>query len=184
MAWIDRLDVEVVCGDIFSIPVEAVVVNTDVAISFRHTLGKELLARCGEQLLKDVQVLLEGLPNRQLALGHAVTTTAYNLGNIHGVILVAWWGRDNAFSPRLIEMGYTSSLRQAFQHQFASLALPLMGTGSRQMVSEDLYGGIVAVLHALDGLNSSHTFPTEKLFFVSTRSDRVEELSEYLDQYL
>lgn len=183
MGWLDRLSVETRCGDLFSMPVEAVAVNTDVGVSFRHTLGRELLARCGEPLLQEVGKILDTLPLRRLALGQAITVPSYNLGSIEKVILVAWWGRENAFTSRFIEMVLTNALRQAFVANVRSVACPLIGTGSH-MDPTLLHAGIVKALRDLDTLKNSSRFSIEELYFVSTRSDRVSELQSYLDRHL
>jgi O-acetyl-ADP-ribose deacetylase (regulator of RNase III) len=176
--------VEAHCGDLFSALCEAIVVNTDIAVSFRHTLGRELLERFGERLSTDVRTILETLPERRLALGQAVTVPAYNLDPIKNVILVAWWGRDNEFTFRLIESALTNSLRQAFAANILSLACPLIGTGFQHMDPALLHAGIVKVLRELDGLKNSARFSVEELYFISDRSDRVSDLQSYLNRHL
>jgi len=118
MAWLNRLTVEARCGDLFAMACQAIIVNTDVALSLCHTLGRELLAHCGEPLSRDVRKILDALPLRRLTLGQASTVPAYNLGAVEKVILVAWWDRAHEFTSRLIETVLTSALRQAFAAEF------------------------------------------------------------------
>src|SRR3989442_1620507 len=143
MAWLESLHVEVAQADLFSMSVEAVVVNTETDLSLSHSLGRTLLERSGDRLRTDIDRIRSGLAAGKLALGQAVTAPAYGLGTIRYAIVVACWDRDNPYSRRLVERAYTSALRQAFEHRVRSVALPLMGTGSFQMDSLDLHEGIV-----------------------------------------
>jgi hypothetical protein len=59
-----------------------------------------------------------------------------------------------------------------------------MDTGALQLEPGTLYYGIVNMLRDLNALKTSDSFSVEELYFVSNRSDRVEELRSWLDRFL
>ena len=76
MAWLESLHVEVAQADLFSMSVEAVVVNTETDLSLSHSLGRTLLERSGDRLRTDIDRIRSGLAAGKLALGQAVTAPA------------------------------------------------------------------------------------------------------------
>lgn len=185
MRWLKRLQVETRHGDLFETDAEAIVVPVNIGVRLdAYTLGRQLLEKSGRPLQEEIGRALRQLPGRRLRLGQAITVGAHSLGNTEKIILVAWWGAHNTFTPNFIYKVVIASLRQAFEHEIQSLAMPLFGTGSRMMRIQDLASSIVGVLKDLDGLRTTDTFRLRKLYFVSDRAHDVAFLQEHFRRHL
>jgi len=105
-------------------------------------------------------------------------------GSVEKVILVASWGRHNRFTRNHCYKCVIAAIRQAFELELETLAVPLMGTGSRQMCLADLEGAIIDVLLDLDELRNADTFSLRRLEFASVREGDIESLETHLRRCL
>jgi O-acetyl-ADP-ribose deacetylase (regulator of RNase III) len=185
MSWLGELTVETRCGDLFETEAEGIVVNTNVGARLKaYALGEQLFDRCAPALLEEIDRAMLRQPGQELRVGHAITVGAHGLEGIEKVVLVAWWGRHNRFTRNHCYKAVIAALRQAFEHELASLAVPLMGTGSRQMQLSDLEGAITDVLHDLGDLRDADAFSLRRLELVSVRQHDIDSLETHLRRQL
>ncbi|MDN5870601.1 MAG: macro domain-containing protein [Nitrococcus sp.] len=180
MEWLDQLDVECLHGDILSVEAQAVACNVNIMMSLNYRLGQQVGARCGPELASDLDAIRNTLPDGQLGLGSAITTPAYHLGRTEQLILFAWWGEDNEFTPQFIYKCLSNIFREALKLRVESLALPLFGTGSHGMRLQDLATQIVGVLQDFDRLKNSQNFSLKALHLCSDKSRDIAYLDEYI----
>lgn len=185
MSWLKNLTVETRCGDLFETEAEGIVVNTNVNARLNaYSLGEQLYEKSDPAILREIDRVMNQQPGQELRIGHAITVGAHGLDSIEKVILVAWWGRHNRFTRNHCYKCVIAAIRQAFEHELESLAMPLMGTGSRQMRLTDLEGAVTDVLLDLDDLRNADTFSLRRLEFVSVREGDIESLDTHLRRQL
>lgn len=180
MTWIEQLNVECLKGDLLDQQTQAIACNVNVMLNLNYRLGQQIEHRCGPELVRDLEVLRDRLPGGRLPLGHAITTAAYNMAPCEKLILFAWWGEDNAFTPQFIYKCLSNLLREALTGRIESLAVPLFGTGSRDVRALDLAVQIVAVLKDFNRLNNAPDFSLQDIYFVSNKSSDVADVDNYV----
>ncbi len=147
---------ELIDGDLLTQLVEVIVNpwNTNRVpwwLLLPHGVSGAIKRRAGTAPFRELQAL------GPLALGQAVLTQAGNL-NYKAIIHVAsitLWGRSR---PDIVRAALTNALALAQRHSFASLACPLLGSGSGGL-DED-----TALATMLDAL--THTSYNGKLLLV------------------
>ena len=181
MPWFDKLTIECIHGDILAIATDSVACNVNVNLDLNYSLGKQMVLKYGSGLLDAVNHARQLLPNGSLELGQAVFMPLTVFPPLKGVIFFGWWAADNEFTRALIYRSLTSILRKSFENNCFSLAVPFFGSGSGSMSFQLFLCTVAEVLEQLNNLKCSDSFSLEEIFFVSTNSDRVEQLRKKLD---
>lgn len=183
MSWLERLYVKYICGDLFSMEVDAIVCTVTNELGAYGALSRHLFNIGGPYLADDINKIKEGLLNKRLELGQSVTLhnkKELNLPKVDKIILTAFWDISNDYTPNLIYRAHINSLREAFNHKVKTIALPVMAAGGLEILSS----GIVKVLYDLDELRNSDTFSIEELYFVSNKQSHVDCLEGYINNRL
>ena len=184
MGWLERCEVRVVEGDLFYQSVEALVVPVECSLTFTHVLGCEVLRRYGQGIHGRAAAEAARLFDGHMRLGGGFSLSIDHPGLLKHIILVAWWGRDNAYSQNLIESCMGAALRRAFEIGSPSLAMPLFGVNSAELNLHDLYAAVPKVLREFDDLRGSDEFSVEDLRFVCRKPLVVEEMGLLLRREL
>ncbi len=178
MGWLDQLSLEVRCGDLFALDVEAMVCTVTVGLGAYGRLSTHLFQHGGAPLVAQIHARRVQYPEGRLPLGQAVTVplaAPSPFGPIAQVIWVAIWDTDNPYTPNLIYRVLINALRQAFAQHLRSVAFPIL------RVPLPLFAdGIRRVLHDLDALPTSDTFSVEEIAFVSADPGHVAFLAHQL----
>lgn len=178
--WLDRLDVECLHGDLLDMQTAAIACNVNQAMALNYRLGRQIEQRAGAALRRAIDDVRHTLDGGMLPLGHAVSVPVAGLApDVERLILVAWWGRDNAFTGAFIYKCLANVLRSALHDNLESLALPLFGTGSRDAGADDFAVQLVRVLKDFDGLVGADQFSLQELYCVSDRPGDVAAVEDY-----
>jgi hypothetical protein len=178
MGWLDQLSLEVQCGDLFALDVEAIVCTVTVGLGAYGRLSTYLFQHGGARLIAQLHALRAQYPEGRLPLGQAVTLQLDDpspFGRMAQVICVALWDSDNPYTPNLIYRVLINALRQAFAQHLRAVAFPILRVPLPMFAD-----GIQRVLHDLDALPTSDTFSVEELAFVSTDPGHVTFLAHQL----
>lgn len=178
LGWLDQLSLEVRCGDLFALDVEAIVCTVTVGFAAYGRLSTHVFQHGGARLVAQIQALRAQSPESWLRLGQAVTVplaAPSPFGSITRVICVALWDTDNPYTPNLIYRVLINALRQAFAQHLRAVAFPTL-----RVPLPMLADGIRRVLHDLDALPTSDTFSVEEIAFVSTGPGQVAFLAHQL----
>ena len=183
--WLEYLDVDCLNSDLFLAPVEAIVCNVNTQLALNYNLGRRLATLGGISLVQAIQKTALNLPGNRLILGQAlIVDIPEPWGSFEKVILTAWWDFDNDYSERLIYSCIISSLREAFDAQIRSLAMPLIGMGSGQIKIQDFARIFVSVLRDLNALRTNKIFPLENRLLFSLENKLILQVQEYLEKHL
>lgn len=182
--WLEVLEVECLEGDLFSIDSEAIAVPVNVKLNLNYSLGRLLAQRGGTELARRIQSLLSSEPDGRIPLGTAVSVDTSDLPHLPArVILVAWWNEDTLYDGNHLYKSYASILREAFEHDVSSLALPILG--GRGGVRPELRARVVCdLLRQFDRLRSSGAFSVTHLIFADVARSPLTAIEDELDRRL
>lgn len=184
MEWLDRLSVEVCLGDLVLHSADALVCNVNTNLALNYSIGRQIRAVGGERLVLDIEAATRQLPGERLTLGEAITVKTSALPAASHLILVAWWDRDNDYTPQLLYKVVIGGIRQALHHRMRSLAMPIIGIGSGRVTAEQFGDCLIQVVRDLDGLSNAGEHSLEEIAVVSDREREIEVLDQYLSRRL
>jgi hypothetical protein len=158
--------------------VEAIVCTVTLDLDEYGNLSQKIFDIGKEKLRRDLFKIKESLPNNRLLSGQAtslVCKSDYHIGNFERLIFVAVWDYQSEYNLNLFYKAYINSLREAFQHNIRSIALPIMAyDGNLRLCGQ----AIVKVIKDLDNLKISSEFSIEEIYFVSNNSDHITYLKK------
>ena len=147
--------------------VESIVCPVTMDLDVYGKISNELFNLAQKSLRNDLCEIGSNSLNSRLLLGQAISINCkpeYKLGNFKTLIFVALWDYQSEYSFNLFYKAYINSLRQAFQHNIRSIALPIMAyEGNLNLCGQ----AILKSVHDLDGLKHSAEFSIEEIYFVS-----------------
>lgn len=184
MTWFDKLSIDCLHGDILSTDVEAIACNVNLQMHLCHSLGKQVADTFGPEIIVAIELARQTLPTGSLELGQAAFIPMETHPPMKGIIFFGWWAAENEFNRALIYRSMVNILRQGFLNSCLSLAIPLFGSGSGSMSFQIFQDTVAQVLEELNGLKHSASFSVEELYFVSTNSDRIDQLRQRLELLL
>ena len=183
MNWADNLTIDCIHGDVLQANAEVLACNTNIKLGLQYSLGRQLVQRFGYPLVEKVTIAKQTLRKNEIALGETIWVDTWEIMPFNAIIFFGWWDADNEFSDRLIYQCFINVLRNAFNHECRSIALPLFGSGSGSMNFNRFQKVILNVLTELNSLPCSDTFSVEELMFYSTNSLLIQEIDKTLARF-
>jgi hypothetical protein len=98
MSWLESVYVKCICGDLFSMDVDAIVCTVTNELGAYGALSRHLFNTGGPSLADDINKVKEGLLNKRLELGQSITLDnkkEFNLPGAEKIILTAFWNANN-----------------------------------------------------------------------------------------
>lgn len=176
-SWLNRLEIQLVCGDLFEQAPDAVMCPTrdDLApygaISAKAT---RIGGRALEDLLNKKYQTFEITP-MVLGSSAAVDVSSIEAFHFRWLVTVALWQHESQYTANLFNASYTSAIRMAAERQCHSLALPIMAyDGNLPMACE----GWSKALAELGALPVTRRWPLETLLVCSTSEKNLEAFEQ------
>ena len=181
MSWLENLDFIIEHNDLLSMNVEAIVCSVTVNLDEYGKISKKLFDIGHANLISDLSEIKRNLPNNKLILGQAISLDCkpiYNIGNFNKLIFVALWDYQSEYNFNLFYKAYINSLREAFQNNITTIALPIMAYEGNLSICGR---AIIKVIHDLDSLKNSSEFSIEEIYFVSNNNDHINFLEKEVE---
>ena len=170
-------------GDILSVDTDAIVCTINVDFEAYGKISQKIFDLCNPQLIYDIKKLRRDDADHKLLLGQAVSLTCNRGWNLHfqKIIFVAMWDFCSEYNSNLFYKAYINSIRQAFENNLKSVAMPIMAYDGKLNVAAEV---VAKVLVDLDRLKNSSEFPLEEIYFVSYKEEHVETFEQIIGRKL
>lgn len=187
MSWIDRLKVTVRVGDLFEREADAFGLTLRTDLQPYGRLSQAVFKGHETALLEALRaeaIRRRGEAAVPLGAGLSIPVLPeYGLSRATTLAFAAMWSDENVYTKDLAYSCYASILREAFQRECRSLAVPIFSLGADR--SGALAGETLAkLLWDFDELRGADAFPVVEMAVVSDDGARVAGVRKALEPFI